>query len=264
MPRPFPGMDPYLEQRGLWEGVDTRLIVAMADALAPLVRPDYRVDVEQRTYLAVIAPDELIGRPDVLVVAMKEPRVAYATQTASAGAKVSVAELPWVEETVERYLEIRAVAGGDVVTVIELLSHSNKSFRRGRDQYERKRLAVLASMSHLVEIDLLRAGDPMPMRITGNGQRAHYRMVVSRYWQRPQADVYLFNVRDRIPDLPIPLRRGEPEPILPLNQVVHDLYDRAGYDLAIDYSRPADPPLEEDDAEWAAQVIGQRGGESRQ
>jgi hypothetical protein len=43
-------MDPYLERRGLWEGVHTRLIVAIADALAPLVRPAYRVDVEQRAY----------------------------------------------------------------------------------------------------------------------------------------------------------------------------------------------------------------------
>jgi hypothetical protein len=60
-----------------------------------------------------------------------------------------------------------------------------------------------------------------------------------------------------IPDLPIPLRQGEAEPILPLNQVLHDLYDRAGYDLAIDYSRPAVPPLREEDAPWAAQMIDQ-------
>lgn len=36
------------------------------------------------------------------------------------------------------------------------------------------------------------------------------------------------------------------------------------YDLAIDYSQPADPPLEDDDALWAAQVIGQREGERSQ
>ena len=58
MSTPFPGMDPYLERRGLWEGVHTRLLVALADAIAPQVRPRYRVDVEQRTYLAVMAPDD--------------------------------------------------------------------------------------------------------------------------------------------------------------------------------------------------------------
>ena len=58
MPTPFPGMDPYLERPGMWEEVHTRLIVAIADTLGPQVRPNYRVGVEQRTYLAVLTPDE--------------------------------------------------------------------------------------------------------------------------------------------------------------------------------------------------------------
>ena len=256
MPTPFPGMDPYLERRGLWEGVHTRLIVAIADALAPLVRPTYRVDVEQRAYLSILAPDDLIGQPDVLLLATREPRVAYETRVAPLQAGAYVGELPHVEEIKERYLEIRSVTDGEVVTVIELLSHSNKSSQRGRERYERKRMAVLASLSNLVEIDLLRAGDPMPIRISGNGQRTEYRVVVSRWHQRPRADVFLFGVRNPIPDIPIPLRQGEAEPILPLNRLLHELYDRAGYDLAIDYSQPPVPPLREEDVEWAAQLLG--------
>lgn len=255
MSTPFPGMDPYLERRGFWEDVHTRLIVAIAEALTPHVRPAYRVAVEQRIYLSVMAPDDLIGQPDILLLATREPRVAYDARVAPPLAGAYVGELPHVEEIKERYLEIRSVADGEVVTVIELLSHSNKSSRRGRERYERKRMVVLASMSNLVEIDLLRAGDPMPIRITGNGQRTDYRVVVSRAQQRPRADVYLFGVRDPIPDFPIPLRQGEVEPILALNQVLHDLYDRAGYDLAIDYSQSAEPPLDEADAEWAAQFV---------
>lgn len=263
MPTPFPGMDPYLERRGLWESVHTRLIVAIADVLAPQVRPKYRVDVEQRTYLDVLAPHELIGRPDVLLIGVREPRVSYQAPAAPLEAGTYEGELPWVDEVIERYLEIRSAPDNEVVTVIELLSHSNKSSQRGREQYERKRLTVLASMSNLVEIDLLRAGDPMPMRIAGNGQRSDYRAVVSRYHQRPRASIYLFNVRNAIPEVSIPLRRGETEPALALNQVLHDLYDRAGYDLAIDYSRPAEPPLTVDDATWAASLTGQRAGEGR-
>lgn len=255
MPTPFPGMDPYLERRGLWEDVHTRLIVAIAEAIAPQIRPRYRVAVEQRTYLDVLAPHELIGRPDVLLIGVREPRVAYDAPVAPLEAGTYEGELPWVDEVFERYLEIRSAPDNEVVTVIELLSHSNKSSQRGREQYERKRLTVLASMSNLVEIDLLRAGDPMPMRIAGNGHRSDYRVVVSRHRQRPRAAVHLFNVRNVIPDVTIPLRRGEPEPALALNQVLHDLYDRAGYDLAIDYGQPAEPPLAEADAEWAAQLI---------
>lgn len=161
------------------------------------------------------------------------------------------------EKVVERYLEVRDMGSGDVVTVIELLSHSNKASREGRAQYERKRLAVLASLTHWIEIDLLRAGDPMPMRVTGNGSRTDYRILVSRSHLRPLADVYRFGVRDAIPDIPVPLRNGEPEPILPINQILHELYDRAGYDLAIDYSQPPVPPLAADDADWAVLLLAQ-------
>jgi hypothetical protein len=102
---------------------------------------------------------------------------------------------------------------------------------------------------------LLRAGDPMPMRVVGNGSLGQYRLVVSRTQHRPRADVYLFGVRTPIPDIPIPLRLGEAEPVLGLNQVLHALYDQAGYDLAVDYSHPPVPPLVNEDAQWAAQRV---------
>ena len=69
MPTPFPGMDPYLERRDRWPAVHTRLIVAIADALGPQVRPHYRVDIELRTYIAFVTSESLAGIPDVLVMA---------------------------------------------------------------------------------------------------------------------------------------------------------------------------------------------------
>jgi len=96
MPTPFPGMDPYLERVGVWEEVHTRLLVAIADALGPQVRPKYRVGVEQRTYLAVLTPDEyeLVGKPDVLVaVSRRQEQPVHATATA-AGIAPRVAQLP--------------------------------------------------------------------------------------------------------------------------------------------------------------------------
>ena len=51
MPSPFPGMDPYLENPELWGEVHNRSIVAIADAIAPSLRPKYRVAIAQRTYL---------------------------------------------------------------------------------------------------------------------------------------------------------------------------------------------------------------------
>ena len=50
MHNPFPGMNPYLEQPGLWPQVQNRLIVAIADEITPQVAPKYRVSIEERIY----------------------------------------------------------------------------------------------------------------------------------------------------------------------------------------------------------------------
>lgn len=259
MPTPFPGMDPYLEQRGLWEEVHAGLIVGIQQFLNPLVRPRYRVAIKRRTYLAVLAPDVFVGKPDVLVVSPQGERFgSKLVGAAASGAPPLVGELPMPEEVVERYLEVRDPFTGEVITVIELLSPTNKLTREGREQYERKRLKILGTATHLVEVDLLRAGDPFPVYLPDDEHRSNYRIIVSRAQHRPRADVYLFGLRDPIPDIPIPLRPREAEPLLPLNQILHDLYDRASFDLAVDYRQSPLPPLSSDDAEWVRQLLQQQ------
>jgi hypothetical protein len=88
-----------------------------------------------------------------------------------------------------------------------------------------------------------------------------YRIIISRSQHRPRADIYLFGVRDLIPAFPIPLCPGETEPTLPLNGILHELYDQGGYDLIIDYRQPPQPSLSEADAEWARQLVAQSGHE---
>jgi Protein of unknown function (DUF4058) len=48
MASPFPGMDPYLEQSAFWGSFHSRLIVAIADAVAPQILPKYYIEVETR------------------------------------------------------------------------------------------------------------------------------------------------------------------------------------------------------------------------
>lgn len=258
MGTPFPGMDPYLERRGLWEDVHTRYIVAMADELAGPLSPRYRAAVEQRSYLSVSHPDGFAGKPDVMIVGTPSPMAGFgyeALEAWSADQGTLVAELPIPEEITERYLEIREVSTDRVITVIELLSPSNKLSREGRDEYERKRLKVLGSLTHLIEIDLLRAGTPPEFRLRQPAASSDYRITISRSERRPYADLHLFGIREPIPGIRIPLKRGEDEPVLPLNRLLHELYDRARYDLAIHYNRPAEPPLNELDAVWVQSII---------
>jgi len=168
------------------------------------------------------------------------------------GVAPQVVEVPMPEEMHERYLVVYEVTTQDVVTVIELLSLANKLTHEGREAYEAKRTIVLGSKTNLVEIDLLRAGRPLPPFQAG---QSDYRILISPAPTRPRDMAYTLSVRDPLPTIPIPLRPGDPEPTLPLNQLLHDLYDRARYDLAIDYSQPPVPPLHNDDMAWARQLL---------
>lgn len=60
-------------------------------------------------------------------------------------------------------------------------------------------------------------------------------------------------------ELLIPLRRGDTEPVVDLQVLIHEMYDRAGFDLAIDYTREPVPPLEDTDAIWANGLLQQQG-----
>jgi hypothetical protein len=256
MATPFPGMDPYLERSDVWPDVHNRLIVALADYLAPRVRPRYYVSIEQRVYKQEPGGLSFFGRPDVAVVA--EPAVAYQVAPTMDLRPVSVitVELPVPDILRETYLDVKD-SDGEIITCLEILSPANKVPGRGRSMYEHKRRWVLESRTHLVEIDLLRGG--VPMAAAGDGRGMHYRILVSREERRPKADLLPFTVRHPIPDFVLPLQRGDEDVTVPLNTLFHDLYDRAGYDLRIDYRSDPEPPLEGDDTAWAGALLCEAG-----
>lgn len=256
MPTPFPGMDPYLERTELWPDVHNSLITALRDYLAPRVRPRYYVSIEQRTYKREVTGLAFTGRPDVAVVA--EPQVAYqiAPRAEPPPASVVTVRLPVPDILRETYLQVKT-SDGEVITCLEILSPANKLPGRGRSMYEHKRQWVLESRTHLVEIDLLRGG--LPMAMSGNGHRSHYYILVSREERRPNADLLPFSVRHCIPDFTLPLQGRAEGVIVPLNALLHDVYDRAGYDLRLDYRTDPEPPLDEEYAPWAAALLEAAG-----
>ncbi|MFN6540499.1 MAG: DUF4058 family protein [Nostoc sp. EkiNYC01] len=67
MPSPFPGMNPYLEHPSLSAGIHHRLITAIANDLAPKLRPKYIVAIEERVYEVNGDTALFVGIPDVSV-----------------------------------------------------------------------------------------------------------------------------------------------------------------------------------------------------
>jgi hypothetical protein len=157
----------------------------------------------------------------------------------------------------ESYLEVQDVATREVITVIEVLSPKNKRSGEGRKAYDKKRLRVLGSCTHLVEIDLLRDGKPM--LILQNDIVSNYRILISRSKYRPQADLYAFNLQNSIPAFSLPLREGDSEPIIDLQTLINELYDRASYDLIIDYRQEPVPALSDENAAWLNTLLREKG-----
>lgn len=259
MPSPFPGMDPYLEHPDLWPGVHHWLIIEIARLLSPQLRPKYRVAVEVRVYETSGENSLLVGIPDVTV--KHRPTATNPTMNNVAVAaptpQPARVTIPVPETIKEGYLEVREVGTEEVVTTIEILSPTNKRSGRGRQIYEKKRHQVLGSQTHLIEIDLLRIGEPMPC--FGNNIESQYRILVCRGDCRPYPDLYAFNLQEMIPSFSLPLRSGDTEPVINLQELLSGVYDISGYDLVIDYNREPVPPLPELDAAWADTLLREKG-----
>jgi hypothetical protein len=237
MPSPFPGMDPYLEQSIFWSSFHFRLIGGIAAAIEPQLSLQYYLEVETRTYQS----DEqiLIGVPDAAVFSKtsgnRPESTAFVESSVVAQSYPQRVSLPMLRPVHERYLEVRQAKTDAVIAVIEVLSPKNKRAGEGRIAYEKKRRIILDSTTHLVEIDLLRGGQTMP--IVGVRSQAAYRILVSRSEQRPAADLYGVTVPQSLPTVPVPLPAGEPVPSLNLQAVFDRVYEEARYAIRIDYSR---------------------------
>jgi hypothetical protein len=259
MSSPFPGMDPYLEHPDLWPDVHHRLITAIADSVGPQLRPKYRVAIEKRTYLAEAEDVSFVGRPDAAVL-RERATVDYLPPGAGISAPATqplTVVVPTPEVIREGYLEVREINTAEVIAVLELLSPSNKRVGEGCRVYEFKRRQVLSSLTHLVEIDLLRAGKPMP--IINDESQAAYRILISRSQQRPLAQLYTFDLQETIPKFRLPLQPEDAEPEVDLQVLLAGVYERAGYDLAVDYSREPVPPLSEENKIWADTWLHRQG-----
>lgn len=248
MQNPFPGMNPYLEHPALWHQVHNRLIVAIADAVTPQVAPKYRVSIEERIYTSV-EDGLLVGIADVAITERQAPTAAIATATATKPISVQV---PMPVEVTERFLEVRLTQSGDVVCVIEVLSPKNKRSGAGRETYQIKRQNILQSQTNLIEVDLLRAGEAMPVLAT---IEVPYRILVSRGYRRPAADLYAFGLAEPIPTILIPLLKGDTEPVVDLQTLLNDIYIRARFDLSIDYDQLPKPALSEAEFAWVRNIL---------
>ncbi len=254
MPSPFPGMNPFLERPDIWNDFHNSLIPAIRETLTIQIQPRYYVRIEEHLYIHEPTANERysLGRPDLSLHTNRT--MTPASGTVAAVAPVTVGMPALIEEERLPYLEIHDRQKHEVVTVIEVLSPANKA-SSGREAYLAKVQRILASRTNFVEIDLLRAHEKMPWNRL---PVCDYYALVSRYGHRqeaePRADFWPINLRDPLPTIPIPLKPGESEPRVNLQELLHRVYDAAGYSLFA-YEAESELALSPTDAAWVAEIL---------
>ena len=255
---PFPGMNPYMEDR--WHTVHAALLVHALGHLQRQLPEDLIAEVEQEL---VVGESEVSAtyRPDV---AVREP-----WEDASAGG-VSVAEPIQVTKPVvvrvppkpNRRLGI-IDSQGRLITVIEVLSPSNKRGKGGGD-YRYKRDEFMESGVNLVEIDLVREGGLVTELFDGDhvirylrgrdGKMPPHVVSVFRAARPTERELYPIHYQKPLPSFAVPLRAGERDVALDLQAILQQCYEDGAFWMT-NYRKAPVPKLSPEDTLWLDDLL---------
>lgn len=249
MPSPFPGMDPYLEDSEVWPGFHQFLAVELASQLNQRLNPKYYADVEVRT----VAEDVSVAAfhtiyPDAGVFESMIPGTEPVPGPMTV--EVAIPEAPVHRivlvpgRTKLRSVRVYVTETSQLVTSIEILSPFNKRRGEGVEEYRRKRARLLQSPVHLIEVDLLRAGQRPGREVAEPPLDTDYVLLVNRDRDsdRRISEIWPVSFSELLPVLPVPLLPPDPDVAIDLGAALRTVYTRAGYERRIDYRRPVPPP----------------------
>jgi len=234
------------------------MVAELREELNARLPPRYAAAID--LFVWIHEPDAntrtLLGKPDVRVV-HRTATTGPASTRATMPAPTSVI-LPAIHREGSKYVKVFDIEDRRVVTVIELLSPANKQASNDREACLMKRYEYLANGVNLVEIDLLRTGERLPLGEGPLPTGADYYIMVCRATELPRAGVWPLSVRDRLPESPIPLDPEEVDLSLPLKPCMDRAYDKGRYAGTINYGRPPTPALRDADAVWALELLSRK------
>lgn len=272
MPVHFPGMNPYLEHPDRWYEVHRKIIHALAEDLRNQLLEPYQVVVKSQNYRVsgedalMVGSVELASVRHLDISAPDISAVDVSSYDDAQGMECSRPERPFQpidvlvpvpQEVAEVSLEIIDLTTQKTVTRVEVLSPAKKRAGRGRQIYEHYREAIIASSTHLVELDLLRSWEPTV--IYNPYGDSDYRILVSRSEQRPKAALYVWDVHEPIPVFPLPLQMTDTSIEIDLKPLLDRVCGRANFDSRIDYQRDPLPPLPPAASNWLDGFLRQSG-----
>jgi hypothetical protein len=216
-------MDPYLECEKIWPDFQHHLVTCLYQILLPGLVDRYRARVGIRHYV----------NEQVLFTSIIR------------------------EEHDEEYIEIRQRGDGKLVTLVEVVSPSNKLTARGRQSYLDKRQEAKQCGASLVEIDLVLQGQPT-LEFSRDGLPDwDYAVTVTRSNQPERYEIYTATLQKRLPRFRLPLAADDRDTVLDLHSAFAKCYEQGGFAGQIDYCQEPPVALNDEDRTWLAEVLKQ-------
>jgi len=224
MPSPFPGMDPYLEDQSLWPGFQHQFVACLYQILLPGLVDRYRARIVERKYSTEYPLFTSIIR----------------------------------EEHTEECIEIRQRTDNKLVTLIDVVSPTNKTTPQGRTKYLDGRHEGRNQSASLVEIDLVLRGQPMLDYSREGLPDWDYAITVTRSTQPERYEIYTTTLQKRLPRFKIPLASDDRDTVLDLQAAFARTYDQGSLSASIDYKKNPTAPLNDEDRAWLEDLLKQQ------
>ena len=221
MPSPFPGMDPFLEHEKLWPTFQHHLVACLYQTLLPGLVDRYRARVGQRRYATEQALFTSVLR----------------------------------NEHEEEYIEVRQRSDSKLITLVDVVSPTNKTTDAGRQAYLAKRKEAKSSGASLVEIDLVLQGEPMLDYSRDGLPEWDHAVTVTRSTQPERYEIYTATLQKRLPRFRLPLAADDRDTVLDLHTAFNRCYDQGGFAARIDYAREPATTLAEEDRKWLQSLL---------
>ncbi len=227
-----------LEQAGLWPDFHSKFINYSQEALAEAIPREYEARVgEQVNLYEYEEPVRRFG-PDVALLVRSDAAPNWRSEAAPRDSgnvallepiTIPLAEI--LEEVRQPFLEIIHRPDRSLVTVLELLSPSNKA-EPGRARYLARRRSLIESPVHLVELDLLQGGRRLPFgAVLPEGD---FYCMISRLELRYDCLVYTGRYGDAFPHWPVPLRSPDPDVSLDYQALLELTFTRGRYERSLE------------------------------
>jgi hypothetical protein len=266
-------MDPFLEHPGIFPDLHQGLAFCIQALLQPKLPDPYYAASNARVWIEVT---QRYTDPDVHLLRSKATNGGLTKDGGNGGVAVAaltrtepvVVHVPQVvhDETRETYVDIFVRRDDEerLVTSIEILSPTNKTpGADGSDLYRKKQRELLIAKSHLIEIDLLRGGRhttavPLERALEKTGP-FDYHVCIHRFDQWEDYFVYPIQMKDKLPEIAVPLLPGDGAVPLDLQIAFDRAYEGGPYRRRVKYAeRTPVPPLRPEQMEWVKQVLQEK------